>query len=282
MRRLTLLLTTVLLLCTTTAAAHGWAGLSQSVVGSWYRTRGVERGVIVFVHGGAFMSGDDSVSNIHPALLAMRGKGWSVFSVRYEFVPTVTMEQQVLQVIQAVRNVRKEKPHTPIVLAGHSAGATLATRAALAIPGEIQGVIDIAGITDFATWTTQPRDVAFGFSSGYIANTALGCGTGGAIGESTRCSRRTLSLASATERVRPDAPLLYMAYGGRDQVVPSEQGRSLLAAYKAAGIQRRAWLDVSADSDHAVQGANRAYIEAFLTLCASLGLNAESATRSTR
>lgn len=266
-RRLLLLLLTALTLIPAALTCPALA--QQNEAGTWYRARVAERGVIVFVHGGAFMSGDDSVQNVHPAILAMRDKGWSVFSVRYDFAPQATLDQQVLQVISAVRAVRKAAPLSSIVLAGHSAGATLATRAALQISREVQGVIDIAGITDFLTWATQPRDVAFGFSSGYIANTVLGCTSSGFIGEATRCSRSTLSRASATAHVGPGAPLLYMAYGGRDNVVPAAQGRALVAAYSRAGVGDRAWLDVSAESDHAVRGASRGYMEAFLTLCAA-------------
>lgn len=269
MRRLFLVILTVLTGIPATSAS-GYAAPATEF-GTWYQTAKAEKGVIVFVHGGAFMSGDDSLQNIHPAIIAMRDRGWSVFSVRYGVVPTLTMEQQVLQVIAAVWSVRRSRPFSSIVLAGHSAGATLATRAALRVPHAVQGVINIAGITDFSTWATKPRDVAFGFSSGYIANTALGCRTSGRIGETTSCSRKVLSSASAVAGVKSDAPFLYMAYGGRDQVVPVEQGYALLAAYKRAGVKERVWLDVSSESDHAVRGVNRGYVEAFLALCASQG-----------
>lgn len=272
MRRLFLVILTVLTGIPATSAS-GYAAPATEF-GTWYRTTQPEKGVIVFVHGGAFMSGDDSLQNIHPAVIAMRDRGWSVFSVRYGVVPTLTMEQQVLQVVAAVRSVRRTHPFSSIVLAGHSAGATLATRAALRVPNEVQGVIDIAGITDFGTWATKPRDVAFGFSSGYVANIALGCKTSGRIDETTSCSRRVLTSASAVAGVRSDAPLLYMAYGGHDQVVPATQGYALLAAYTRAGVSERAWLDVSYDSDHAVSRVNRGFVESFLTLCASKGSRA--------
>jgi acetyl esterase/lipase len=274
MRRLFLLILTVLLGMPATSAAG--QGVPEPAFGTWYRTLQTEKGVIVFVHGGAFMSGDDSIQNIHPAILAMRDRGWSVFSVRYTVVPAVTMEQQVLQVLAAVRSVRRSRPLSSIVLAGHSAGATLATRAALLSPANVQGVINIAGITDFGAWATKPRDVAFGFSSGYVANIALGCQTSGRISEATNCSRTVLARASAVTGVRPDAPFLYMAYGGKDQVVPAAQGYALLRAYSRAGVGKRAWLDVSSVSDHAVRGANRGFIEAFLTLCASKGFSSET------
>ncbi|HVS12292.1 MAG TPA: alpha/beta hydrolase [Thermoanaerobaculia bacterium] len=146
----------------------------------FYRPRGRGWPTLVFVHGGSFERGDkdleigglDIYGNIGRYYSA---RGFGVALIDYRLQPEVDWLDQVDDVAAAlawtVRAVPELGGSGRVFLAGHSAGAWLATRVALdervlgrhgLEPGDIAGVISVSGsgfdLTDRRTWEMYPRE----------------------------------------------------------------------------------------------------------------------------
>ena len=122
------------------------------------------RGTIVFVHGGAFVWGDKSqlLGGEHGALVYQQTRGWDLVSVGYTLGED-TYPAGYHDVALAVAWVKEHGASigldtSKVVLAGHSAGATLATMVATT-PGtvtpygtvpRVDGWVAVSGLHDFA------------------------------------------------------------------------------------------------------------------------------------
>ncbi len=90
---------------------------------------GVDRPVVVWIHGGGWKAGDKTGLQKKPQ--AFVDKGCVLVSVNYRFIPAVTLKDMMGDVAKAIRWVHdhaKEFRGNPesIVVMGHSAGAHLA------------------------------------------------------------------------------------------------------------------------------------------------------------
>jgi acetyl esterase/lipase len=120
------------------------------------------RGVVVFAHGGAFVHGDkDDLFTYSGPLLRALDSGWAVVNINYRFD---AFPAAVLDLDAAVRFVRSPEGRRiglrpgPVVVAGHSAGATIAADLALAADSgpvtpfgqleHVDGWISLAGPLD--------------------------------------------------------------------------------------------------------------------------------------
>lgn len=80
--------------------------------------------VLMFVHGGGWKRGENSMVNALPDYA--RRNGLTLASASYRLVPHVGAREQAQDVAAAVADLHRRLPGRPIFLLGHSAGAHLA------------------------------------------------------------------------------------------------------------------------------------------------------------
>jgi acetyl esterase/lipase len=216
------------------------------------RAAGSSRPVLVFVHGGGWVSGakEDAVLWLVPWLQA----GWAAVNVEYRLARVAHAPAAVEDVRCALRWVhRYGADHgldvSRIVMSGDSAGAHLALMAALAPesagldrgctvpypagtnswvsvpPRDVKPAAVVAWypITDVAAMLSGPG--ARGYAIEWIGN--------------RRDAVKAASLVSPIEYVAAGAPPVITIHGEADPVVPFAQARTLHAALDKAGVKNR-------------------------------------------
>jgi acetyl esterase/lipase len=233
------------------------------------------QGTLVFVHGGAWMSGTADLINLPESLAVLSHSGWDIVSVTYRLAPKTDVAGMVRDVRASVRYVRTNAQQlgvdaSTVILAGHSSGAHLAALAAFDKPILLErpdAVILLAAPVDMQAFAMD-QNLIYGYSKSAIVNHALACGYEGPR-DVLRCSKNALEKASPLYAVDKNAPPTYLAYGALDEVVPLAQGEALYATLVQSIGSDRVWLDVARRSGHAVEGANQGYIELFASLVAN-------------
>lgn len=109
------------------------------------------RPAIIWIHGGAWISGDKS--DVANYLRILAAQGWVTIGINYTLAPTAQHPTQVRQVSEALHHVTEQAPRWGIdphklILAGDSAGAQLAAQMAAAIARE-----------DYASALGMPRPI---------------------------------------------------------------------------------------------------------------------------
>ncbi|MCH5317440.1 MAG: alpha/beta hydrolase [Eubacterium sp.] len=105
--------------------------------------------VIIDIHGGGWMYADKSLNEYYNLSLADRG--FVVFSISYRLVPDVTVNEQLMDCMEALKWISENMDNYPcdgknIMLTGDSAGGMLAAYSAVLLQsGELR---DIFGVTD--------------------------------------------------------------------------------------------------------------------------------------
>ena len=90
-----------------------------------FRPEGVAKGLLVFVHGGYWLSFDrDMWSHLAAGAVA---RGWAVAMPSYTLAPEARISAMTVEVAQAVRAASALIPG-PVVVTGHSAGGHLSAR----------------------------------------------------------------------------------------------------------------------------------------------------------
>ncbi len=89
--------------------------------------------VIIDIHGGGWMYGDKELNKLY--CLALSARGYTVFSISYRLVPDVTVNEQLRDVMTALKWIGDHMDGYPadrddILLTGDSAGGMLASYAA--------------------------------------------------------------------------------------------------------------------------------------------------------
>ena len=105
--------------------------------------------VIIDIHGGGWMYGDKALNEYYNLCLADRG--FVVFSISYRLVPDVTVNEQLMDCMEALRWISNNMSDYPcdnknIMLTGDSAGGMLAAYCAVLLQSE--GLRNIFGVTD--------------------------------------------------------------------------------------------------------------------------------------
>lgn len=126
----------------------------------WFPAEGAAQGVMLYLHAGYWQSRDKSLFRfLAPAFQA---RGFHVALANYPLCPEVSLDALVHAVAPSVAAVAQRArqgggPNLPLVVAGHSAGAHLAsllglTQGALPRdhPAKVDGVWAISGIYDLA------------------------------------------------------------------------------------------------------------------------------------
>ena len=95
--------------------------------------------VIIDIHGGGWIYGDKDLNEYY--CLALAEKGYVVFNMSYRLVPDVTVNEQLQDIAQALKWIRKNMKNYPcdkenIMLTGDSAGGQLAVYSAELLQSE--------------------------------------------------------------------------------------------------------------------------------------------------
>jgi len=232
------------------------------------------KGVIVWIHGGAWRAG----SRANPALKGMTAHGWAIASVDYRLSGIAPFPAQSHDVKAAIRYLRAhaEKlgiPTTPFVVSGSSAGGHLAAIIGVtnnSIPHEgtiggnldqdssIQAIVDLYGASNLTTILKQ--STPHGLS---VRQPALDLFIGGQPADVPAAAQ----LASPVFHVDAHDPPLYLSHGDQDPQMPINQAHELHGVYKSHGLPVH--FEVKHGSAHggaAFQDeAELARIDAFLT-----------------
>ncbi|SNU08549.1 Acetyl esterase/lipase [Lachnospiraceae bacterium] len=99
--------------------------------------------VILYIHGGGFVSGCASASRAYCSSLASYS-GYRVISAEYRLSPESTFPDGIEDCYNILRTIRKKYPDSKIVLAGESAGGNLCL--ALALKARDRGRRSIAAV----------------------------------------------------------------------------------------------------------------------------------------
>ncbi len=207
--------------------------------------RPVERakGVIVWVHGGAWRSG----SRKNVGIAGLTARGWAVASADYRLTPVARFPAQVHDLKAAIRFLRARAdelglPASPIVIAGTSAGGHLA--ALVGVTNDVEALEGAVGAGREASSSVQAILVHFGASNLttiLAQSTPHGLGVrvpalelllGGQPTEAADLAR----LASPVLHVTPDDPPLLWLHGDQDPQMPINQAHEMIGAYEALGL----------------------------------------------
>lgn len=207
--------------------------------------------LVVWIHGGAWLSG--SRNDVEPYLRILAGRGWAAAGVDYTVSPRGIYPQAVREVTAAVAFLRERSaefgldPHR-IVLAGDSAGAQLAAQLAVLStspdyarttglppaldPADLRGVVLHCGVYDVAALAGLRGILGWGF------RTALWAYTGSRRWSETPAGAQM----SVLEHVTAAFPPAYVSGGNGDSLTVTQSVP--LAARLAAlgtGVRTRFW-----------------------------------------
>lgn len=112
--------------------------------------------IIVYIHGGAFMSGNASVSRGYISCLA-KHSGCRVYSLDYSLSPEVKYPVAFEECVEAVTSIISDNPDSKISLIGDSAGANLSLATALKLKSQISSVILNSPVIDFSDTMDRSR-----------------------------------------------------------------------------------------------------------------------------
>jgi acetyl esterase/lipase len=180
---------------------------------------------LIYIHGGSWGGGDPR-RQFRTVTHHLAENGWVVVAIRYPLSPRATFPDHLLGVqaaIQWARTVGAAFGVDPdrVAVAGGSAGAHLASLAALTPGSEISAAVVLYGIYDFFNrnrtrfdWPLIPRKV--------MKTTP---------DRDPEAYRR----ASPLDQVRADAPPFLVVHGSHDSLVPISESRYFAEALAAAG-----------------------------------------------
>lgn len=189
--------------------------------------------LVVYVHGGSWVSGSKDVEATAKYMPLLAKTGYVVAAINYRLAPGYTFPAENDDVKCAIRFLRANAgayhinpAHVGVI--GESAGGYLAAFTGVTgndpayktdeYPNEgdaVQAVIDIAGPTDFTATDGSA-------SSKAIARTFLGSASP--------------AEASVTTHVASDDPPFFIIHGHDDSIVPPSQATMLERALSAAGV----------------------------------------------
>ena len=185
--------------------------------------------VVVYVHGGGWISGDKADLPADFALRDVLDRGWALVSVGYRLAGNsgLTATDQVADVGAAFSWIRGPGRNLGlgdrVVGIGHSAGGHLLSLVAATAPAEVRPteVVLVAGVYDFGP------DVMDNPVLAHAAHAALGC-------PPEDCPRRpSLEPANFAE---PGDPFVSIVHGTGDPLVDPVTAHRYAQALQAAGV----------------------------------------------
>lgn len=198
-----------------------------------------QRGVVMWIHGGAWRAGSRKSMPIPKLVL----RGWSIASVEYRLSPEARFPAQAHDLNAAVRYLRANAKKLRIdarriVVAGNSAGGHLAALMGvingvkklegnlgdhLDVSSDVQGIVDFYGPTNFHTILKQ--STPHGLSVRVPALKLL-------LGAGPDEAKSLATLASPVSHVDSKDPPLLLIHGDQDPQVPINQAHELHGIYK--------------------------------------------------
>lgn len=237
-------------------------GTSQWHYADVYKTRQRQVGVIVFVHGGAWMSGGTSWEEIPSWIKSQSSQGWTIISLSYRLGSPYVLDDMVADVSLAVSHIKGLNAYRnmPVFLSGHSAGATLALRSSIGNP-LVSGLIIASAPVEISNLALSKASI-FGYKLSYIVNNALGCP--GPINGEISCSQETISRYDLSQEQISRLPPTYMVAGALDDVVLPSWSIEWYNDVVAVKGDNLVWFDYLENSGHSADGANYAVLTHFL------------------
>jgi acetyl esterase/lipase len=186
---------------------------------------------VVWIHGGAWISGDKA--NVRPYLRLLAAKGFATVGLNYTDSPDATYPTAVTQLNSALGYLTENAADlgidpTRIVLAGDSAGANLASQLATLTtspsyaqavgivpslsPDQLRGVVLNCGIYDVRGIPEVPGLVGWGFRSALWAY----------LGERDWSKTAGASQMSTIESVDADFPTTWVTGGNGDPLTETQ------------------------------------------------------------
>lgn len=208
------------------------------------------------------MSGGTSWEEIPSWLRAQQSQGWVLISVSYRLGTSHVVDGMTKDVLSAISYVKRSRRYgnLPLYVAGHSAGGTLAMRAALGNT-HVSGLIVAAAPLEMKQLATSEISI-FGYRLSHIVNNALGCP--GSFNGPNACSDSTLDRYDLTPEQIASLPPIYMSAGGRDQVVLPEWSRDWYEELVSVKGDNQVWFDYVENAEHSLDGANHEALGIFL------------------
>lgn len=141
----------------------------------------LNEGTLIYLHGGGFTVGSVR-GEIGVADSFARSLRLETFALDYAQAPERPFPAGIDDVFEAVRAVQDERPGLPVLLAGDSAGGSLAISAALRLRDRglppVEGIVSVSALLDWrlenGSWTRHEhrclvsRAVALFFREGYL------------------------------------------------------------------------------------------------------------------
>lgn len=184
---------------------------------------------VILVHGGGWIRGDREF-NVAPLFEPLSQSGFAWFSISYRLATDfLNLGTAVDDVSDAVTYVRKNAAKfnvdpNRIALVGESAGAHLASLAAMRDPHAVAAVVALYSPSDLETLAKTSNAVPSQVREAVRAS---------GLGEMILSHLRSLS---PIQHVRRDLPPFLLIHGTADTVVPYEQSVRMLERLKAAGV----------------------------------------------
>jgi acetyl esterase/lipase len=215
----------------------------------------VARPLIIFIHGGGWMTGRRA--DIPKEIILFVDLGYVVASIDYRssrgnaFLANVHDVKAAVRFLRAHADGLRIDPAT-IALVGFASGGHLAALAGLAA-GDLEGTVgdhdDVSSVVQAAVSFQGPMNL----ETILVQKTPTGMGKHRVPVElllgGPPEKRAALAIkASPVGHVRRDSPPLLLVYGGADDQVPAAQGREMAEAYRKHGAT--AELHVIEEAEH--------------------------------
>ena len=191
--------------------------------------------LLVFVHGGGWISGDKSMYHAEAEQFARAGI--SCACIGYRLAPLYPYPAAVSDVLAFTGYARSHAAELgidpqKIVSMGNSAGGHLACMAGLLETDpsthgpieQVNGVVSVCAITDMCEPAESQNPIAFSFLEQFMGCSHMAC-------------PELWAAASPVSHVsRNDAPFLIF-HGTDDEIVPFQQGERLATKLREAGVK---------------------------------------------
>lgn len=281
-----------LLLALTAAAGESMQTHTYKQVGDLaikadvYRPAGFSgpRPVLVWIHGGALMSGSRASVADHPLKEAMLADGTVVVSIDYRLAPETRLPEIIADVEDAFRWIREKGPDLfdadprRVVVAGSSAGGYLTLTVGYRVKPRPLALVSYWGYGDLiGDWYSMPsraerhrrdllsREEAYALVAGPPVANATDrpdprggakfyqyCRRHGAWPEAVsgwdpRAEAEKFHPFMPLKNVDPDYPPTLLIHGLKDTDVPCEQSMMMAEELKRHGVEHRLITDPDAD-----------------------------------
>ncbi|GAA4113148.1 hypothetical protein GCM10022215_10120 [Nocardioides fonticola] len=215
------------------------------------------RPVVVYVHGGGWMTGDKSWLGEQPGLRRLAdlllGRGWAIAAINYRLSGEAPFPAGADDVAAAIAWLSEAAPGlgldpARIVLLGDSAGAHLSLLTAMRDPharANVRGVVSYYGVPDLAVAVRErKRRVAEGseirgFYLEHMAHPPTPEGRFLGVEPDAPEAAEVAEAASAVAAAGEGAPPVLLLAGRYDAVAGTEGAEQLAARLRAAGVDGR-------------------------------------------